>query len=97
MIGIAVAASRPRGRARAGPSPATARLRTLQGRAPRLPLHRPTVPSTRAGVAVAAISGAAAIGAWAWLGYSVTVPVLPAIAGAVAGATAATALRSGGG
>ena len=76
-----------------GPSPATARLRTLPGRAPRLPLHRPTVPSTRTGVAVAAISGAAAVGAWAWLGYGVTVPVLPAIAGAVAGATAAAAMR----
>ena len=50
-----------------GPSPATARLRTLHGRVSGRTLHRPTMPSTRAGVAVAAISGGAAIGAWAWL------------------------------
>ena len=92
MTGVAVAVLALVAGLVRGPSPATARLRTLRGRVPRLPLHRPTVPSTRTGVAVAAISGAAAIGAWAWLGYSVTVPVLPAIAGAVAGATAATAL-----
>jgi tight adherence protein B len=76
-----------------GPSPATARLRTLHGPVSGLTLHRPTVPSTRAGVAVAAISGGAVISAWARLSYGVTVPVLPAIAGAVAGATAAAALH----
>ena len=92
MTGVAVAVLALVAGLVRGPSPATARLRTLQGRVPRLPLHWPTVPSTGTGVAVAAISGAAAIGAWAWLGYSVTVPVLPAIAGAAAGATAATAL-----
>lgn len=92
MIGIAVALLALVAGLVRGPSPATARLRMLQGRAPCLPLHRPTVPSTRAGLAVAAISGAATIGAWASLGYSVTVPVLPVIAGAVAGATAATAV-----
>lgn len=76
-----------------GPSPATARLRTLHGPVFGLTLHRPAVPSTRAGLAMAAISGGAAIGAWARLGYGVTLPVLPAVAGAVAGATAAAALR----
>jgi tight adherence protein B len=75
-----------------GPSPAIARLRTLHGAVPRLALRRPAVPSTRAGVAVAAISGGAVVGAWAFLGYGVTVPVLPAIAGASTGATAAAAL-----
>jgi tight adherence protein B len=41
---------------------------------------------------VAAISCGTAIGAWAWLGHGVTAPVLPVIAGAAAGATAAAAL-----
>jgi tight adherence protein B len=76
-----------------GPSPATARLRVLHGRVPGLALHRPAVPGTRAGVAIAAISGGAAIGVWAWLGYGVAIPVLQVIAGAVAGATAAAAVR----
>ncbi len=74
------------------PSPVTARLRTLQARGPRLALHRPVVPSARARVAVAAIGGGAGLGAWAWLSYRVAAPVLPTIAGAVAGATAAAAL-----
>jgi tight adherence protein B len=43
-------------------------------------------------VALAAIGAGAAIGAWAWLGNGVTVPVLPAIAGGVGGATGAAAL-----
>jgi tight adherence protein B len=75
-----------------GPSPVTARLRSLQGRVPRLVLHRPAVPSARARVTVAALGGGVAIGAWAWLGYGVTVPLLPVIAGTVAGATTAAAL-----
>jgi tight adherence protein B len=74
------------------PSLAAARLRTLQGRVPDLTLRRPTAPGTGAGVAVAAIGGGAGLGGWAWLGCGVTVPVLPTIAGAVAGATAAAAL-----
>lgn len=71
------------------PSPVTARLRTLQPRGPRLAFHRPAVPSARAGMAVAAIGGGTALGAWAWLGCGVSVPVLPTIAGALAGTTAA--------
>jgi tight adherence protein B len=74
------------------PSPVTARLRTLQASVPRFALRRPSMPSSRAGVAVAGMIGGATIGAWAWLGYGVTVPVLPAVAGTVAGATAASAL-----
>jgi tight adherence protein B len=41
---------------------------------------------------VAAIWGGTALGGWARLGFGVTVPLLPAIAGVVAGATAATVL-----
>ena len=93
MIAMAVAALAVVAGLVRGPSPATARLRTLQGPVFGRTLHRPTVPSTRAGVAVAAISGGAVISAWARLSYGVTVPVLPAIAGAVAGATAADALH----
>jgi tight adherence protein B len=43
-------------------------------------------------VAVAAIGGAAAVGGWAWLGYGVTAPVLPSLAGALAGAGVAAAV-----
>lgn len=93
MIATAVAALAVVAGLVRGPSPATARLRTLQGPVFGRTLHRPRVPSTRAGVTVAAISGGAAVGVWAWLGYGATVPVLPAIAGAVAGAAAAAALR----
>jgi tight adherence protein B len=75
-----------------GPSPATARLRTLQAPAPHLLLRRPAMPSTRIGVVAAATGSGAVLGAWAFLGYGVTVPVLPAIAGATAGGTAAAAL-----
>lgn len=75
-----------------GPSLAAARLRTMQGQVPGLPLGRPTVPDVRAGAAVAAIGGGAALAGWAWLGYGARVPVLPGIAGATAGATVAVAL-----
>lgn len=75
-----------------GPSPATARLRMLRPRTPRLGLRRPAVPRARAGVAAAAIGGAAAIDTWAWLGYGATAPALPTIAGALAAATAAATL-----
>lgn len=74
------------------PSPATARLRTLQPRIPGLALRWPAVPSPGARVAAGAICGGATLGAWAWLGYGVIEPVLPVVAGAVAGATAAAAL-----
>jgi tight adherence protein B len=74
-----------------GPSLVTARLRSLQERVPRRALRRPEVPS-RARVTVAAIGGGAATSVWACFGYGVPVPLLPAIAGAVAGGTTAAAL-----
>lgn len=70
------------------PSPVSTRLRVLQGRL-RVPFHRPTLPRLGAGAPAAAIGGAAVLGVWAWLGFGVAVPLLPATAGAVAGATAA--------
>ena len=75
-----------------GPSPVTARLRVLQPRVTSLALHRPAVPSARAGGIGAAIGGGVALGAWALLGYGVAAPVLPALAGGLAGATVAAAL-----
>ena len=84
------------------PSPATARLRMLQPPVAGLALQRLAAPPRaglaappRAGVALVAgaIGGAAVLGAWAWLGYGVTAPLLPAIAGAVAGATGAATLN----
>lgn len=74
------------------PSLATARLRSLQGRVPDRALRLRTVPSAGARVAVAAIGGGAALGGWAWLGYGVSAPVLPVIAGVVAGAAIAAAV-----
>ena len=84
---LAVVAGLPR-----GPSPVTARLRSLQGQVPRLSLQLTPAPGTRAAVTVAAIGAAVVFGGWARLGYGVTVPFLPAIAGAVAGAATAAAL-----
>jgi tight adherence protein B len=75
-----------------GPSPVTTRLRALGGRLQRDGIRRPVLPSIRAGVPVGAIVGAAALGTWAWLGFGVAVPALPAAAGAVGGATAAAVL-----
>jgi tight adherence protein B len=74
------------------PSPVTTRLRLLRGRPTWTRLRRPTQPSTRVGVLVASLSGAAVLGAWAWLGLAVAVPVVPAAAGAVVGATARAVL-----
>lgn len=74
------------------PSPVTARLRMLQPRVLSLALRRPALPSSRAAMAVAASGCGAALGAGAWLGYGVTAPILPAIAGAIAGAPAAATL-----
>jgi len=92
MVAVAVAALAVVAGLVRAPSLAAARLRTLPGRVPDPALRRPTVPGTGAGVALAAIGGGAALGGWAWLGYNVTVPVLPTIAGAVAGTTVAAAL-----
>jgi tight adherence protein B len=43
-------------------------------------------------VLAAAIGGALGLGTWAWFGFGVTLPVLPAVAGAVGSATAAVVL-----
>jgi len=75
------------------PSPATARLRTLQGHVRLLTLHRPQLPTTRAGAVLAALCGGTALGGWAWLRFGAAFPLLPAMAGAIAGAISATALR----
>ena len=75
-----------------GPSPVTARLRSLQRRMPPLAFRLPAASSSRATVTAAAVGGGTAIGGWAWLGYGVTVPLLPASAGAVAAATTAAVL-----
>jgi tight adherence protein B len=74
------------------PSPVTTRLRALQRRPQWVSFRGPMLPRTRAGTPVAALCGAAVLGAWAWLDYGVAVPLLPAVAGAVAGATVAAVL-----
>lgn len=75
-----------------GPSPAAARLRMLTLQTQGLALRLPAVPRARAGVAMAAVSGGAALGSWAWLGFGVTAPVLPVTAGAIAAGTTAAIL-----
>ncbi len=92
MTGVAVAAVAIAVGLVRRPSPGTARLRTLQKRVPLLVFHPSRLPSTRAGAVVAATCGGSALGGWVWLGFGVTVPLLPAVAGAVAGATLATVL-----
>ena len=72
------------------PSPVTTRLRALQGRLPWVSFHLPRLPRTGVGTPAAAVGGAVVLGAWAWLGFGASVPVLPVVAGAVAGATGAT-------
>lgn len=74
------------------PSPVTARLRSLRGRAPLAVLRRPRFPSTRAAAVMAALCGGTGLGCWARLGFGVEVPLLPAVAGAIVGAMAATVL-----
>jgi tight adherence protein B len=74
------------------PSPVTTRLRVVRGRLQRAGTRLPTPPGPRARMMVAAIAGAVGLGAWAWLGFGAAVPILPAGAGAVGGATAAIVL-----
>lgn len=74
------------------PSPVTARLRSLQRRSPLAVFRRPQPPTIRAAAVMAALAGGTGLGCWAWLGFGVGVPLLPAVAGAIAGATAATVL-----
>lgn len=68
------------------PSPATARLRLLQDGSRRV---RPGLPRVAVGLAAPTVVGAATLAAWAWLGFGVTLPLLPAVAGGIAGVTAA--------
>ena len=71
------------------PSPAIARLRVLRRRTG---VRRPSLPAPQVGVVLPALCGALALGAWSRFGFGAAVPVLPAAAGAVAAATAATVL-----
>jgi tight adherence protein B len=92
MTGVAVAAVAVAVGLVRRPSPVTARLSSLQGRAPLAVFRRPRSPSTPAAAVMAALCGGTALGCWAWLGFGVRVPLLPAAAGAIVGATAATVL-----
>ena len=92
MTGVAIAAVAVAVGLARGPSLVTARLRTLQGRAVVPELRRPALPGGRAPAAVAAIGGGAVLGGWAWLGFGVALPLLPAVAGAVASAMTASVL-----
>lgn len=71
------------------PSPVAARLRLLQPASDGSRPVRLRVPSMGIGVLPSAACGAAALAAWSRFGFGVTVPVLPALAGAVAAATGA--------
>jgi tight adherence protein B len=82
LLALAVALMRP-------PLPAATRSRVLRGGRT---LHRPSLPDTRVGVVVPAICGAVGLAAWSGFGFGTAVPVLPAVAGAVAAFTAAVLL-----
>jgi tight adherence protein B len=69
------------------PSPAVVRWRGLRAAPAVRRTVRPALP--RLGPGLAAVVGAGLVGGWARVGYGAAVPVLPAVAGAVAGATAA--------
>jgi tight adherence protein B len=88
VAGIAVALALLR-----APSPVRARLRALRGAGTR---GRPLLRSGRIGTAVPALLGAGVMAAWAALGAGAAVPVLPAVAGATAGATGAALLAANG-
>ena len=75
-----------------GPAPVVARLRVLQGRPIWARPSRPALPVAGVGVAAPALGGALALGGWSRLGFGVPVPVVPALAGAIAGGTAAVVL-----
>lgn len=69
------------------PSPVSTRLRMVSEPAGRTGLRRPSLSGTRTGIVVPAVGGAAVLGAWSRLGFGTAVPVLPAVAGAIAAAT----------
>jgi tight adherence protein B len=76
------------------PSPATTRLRVLRGRLGRGGVPRLSVPTRSFGVLAPALCGAVVVAAWSRFGFGVAIPVLPAVAGAVAAATAGVVLSN---
>jgi tight adherence protein B len=76
------------------PSPATTRLRVLRGRLERGGLPRLPIPTRPFGVLAPALCGAVVVAAWSRFGFRVAIPVLPAVAGAVAAATAGVVLSN---
>jgi tight adherence protein B len=77
------------------PSPVTTRLRVLRGRHGYGGLPRLSFPTSSFGVLAPSLCGAVAVAAWSRFGFGVAVPVLPAVAGAVAAATAGVVLTNG--
>ncbi|CAA9223726.1 MAG: hypothetical protein AVDCRST_MAG41-636 [uncultured Corynebacteriales bacterium] len=76
------------------PSPVAARLRMLHDRASARRFEWRWRPTTAVGVVAPAVLGAGVLAAWSIIAFGTTVPVLPAVAGAVAGATAASVLTA---
>jgi tight adherence protein B len=76
------------------PSPVTTRLRVLRGRLAYSGLPRLSLPTRSFGVLAPSLCGAVAVAAWARFGFGVAFPVLPAVAGAVAAATAGVVLSN---
>ena len=76
------------------PSPGLARLMALRERLGSPVRPRLTIPM-RTGLLAWSAGGATAIAVWSLLGFGVEVPVLPAVAGAIAAGTAATVLSRG--
>jgi tight adherence protein B len=74
------------------PSPIRVRLDALSGRLRRDRPRRPVLPGTRGSLPPAAVGGGVLLGGSAWLGFGVAMPVLPAVAGAIVGGTAAVAV-----
>jgi len=76
------------------PSQVTARLRTLRGRCVARRLTWPDRLLSGVGVLAPAVLGAGAMAAWASMGFGAAMPLLPAIAGAVAAGTMASVLAT---
>lgn len=74
------------------PSPAVVRLRVLHPGAARLGVARLPFRPAGIGLGLPALGGAVALAGWSRLGFGVPVPIVPALAGAVAGGTAAVVL-----
>lgn len=72
------------------PSPGVVRLRALRPGGARPGRPRPTFRLAGVGIGLPTLGGAVVLAAWSRLGFGVAVPVLPAVAGAVAAGTAAS-------